>query len=538
MSKKIAAAIAFALVVFCLHAQHPQEHVPFDSPKLSLGRLQLVAMGRVGLLNAMPLTYDQLISQIDDTPGLNLWIEERPGESNDLHYNNASGLQARIKPVLGLETYARGNPDFGSLYHGYIERLPVINFSTALIAGSYVYLYADYELREEYFAVNGDGWPNVNLPSDFGYFDFQLPIHAYGSVGGDFWNVSLGRERKEWVSGNSGSLVLSERAHFYEYLRWQLYSSDIMYTNLLINMEPLLLDGESDGPESKKTFLAHRFDFLFFDDRVHLTVTEGTLLGGINVELKHLNPLMIFHSFTDWTNASSLFSLALNVTPFPMIEIYSEFVMNQIQLSYETQVYEDDAMPNAMGYLGGFRVVVPFSDNLSNLFFGGVEFAHTDPWLYVRESPFISYHWRRRVFSNVEGNGIIRIVTEPMGYQYGPDARVIDVHLGYRSGLSFAASLGFRYIANGEKTVSSPFATGDEAVKLRTPTGVAEKTYLTFIETEYEPLEYLRLTGTIAWYNVQNYLHQTDETQSDVQMSVGVEIDPVELIKNTLGKTE
>src|SRR5690606_27965646 len=120
-------------------------------------------------------------------------------------------------------------------------------------------------------------------------------------------------------------------------------------------------------------------------------------------------------SFYEWEHSASLFSLEASLTPIQGLNVYGQFMFNQIQSAYEVEHYGADAIPNARGWRGGLGYTLPLGPGFLGL---QAEYTHTDPWLYIRENPYITYSWRRKVTSNVNGSVL---VTLPLGFEHGPD---------------------------------------------------------------------------------------------------------------------
>lgn len=523
-----------SVVVF---GQTGQEIVPIESDLYGYLDAVLKETGQVVSTQARPFSRARFGAMLDGIDPASLSPEGRLAYSR-IHerlipgvYEEA-GFLAQTDLRTGLEFYPSSGIRAGQFY-GYNERLPLVSIPVQLSAWDAITLYADFDVQKELFAIEEDTapWDAVNIPSDIGYLDFQLPFRAYGSVGGSFWNVQIGRDRLAYGPGQVHNLELSGTPHFYEYLKTTFFWRNFSYTNSIIDLEPLLLSGEvaRSGSQAFKTYLNHRFELRFFD-RLLVAITEGSMYGGVPVTLKHLNPFMIFHSFTDWRYSSALFSVEVTVNPWKYGTVYGQMTWNQIQLAYETEVYGDDAMPSAMAFLAGTDWDIPLAGGFLD---AGLEWAYTDPWMYVREYPYTSYHWRRRVFSNVRGNGTIVVESLPMGYTWGPDSTSTSLWAGYRNLVGdVAAGVHLEVARQGEQDIDSVFKTGDEAVRMRTPTGISEDHTIFRLWGSWQAMSWLSLTGGVEFHDVQNVDHQEGSASFWVTGNLGAQISIVRLIQS------
>lgn len=523
-------------VSYLASAQQGQQIVPVDSVLYDYLDLVAKESGTIVHSDARPFSLQHMQRILDDIDHRQLSSSGQEAYRRIREYTaqpavyQTDGLRIGTEVMLGLEAYP-GSEDKESKVFGYNQRTPVLNIPLDISVANALTLYADFSLQEELFAIQEDpqGWNVVNLPADVGYFDYQLPFRAYASAGGDFWNVQLGRDRLSVGTGNVHQLELSSNPHFFEFIAAKLFWKDFSYTSHIINLEPLYISGETKRSEDDayKTYLSHRFEMRFFD-RLLLSITEGTLIGGVPIELKHLNPLMVFHSFTDWTHASALFSVELSVNPWKYLELYAQTTWNQIQLAYEKDVYNDDAMPNAMGYMLGMDWDVPLSVGILS---AGAEWVYADPWLYVRETPLVSYHWRRRIFSNIRGNGKIINYSIPMGYTWGPDSTSLSVWAGINLlDHELKASLHYEHAQVGEQTIDSGFETGDDAVRMRTPTGTPEVYNILRADLSWAPVKGLNLILGAEVESVQNRDHQSGQNRTRFLANLGATISVLEFI--------
>jgi hypothetical protein len=274
--------------------------------------------------------------------------------------------------------------------------------------------------------------------------------------------------------GEISSLVVSREPDFLDVLWARLYFPLFTYTYGVVALQPWLTAEEQARGEAEeveeyaKTLFLHRFDFSPHPS-VRIGLTEGIMFGKRTPPLTYYNPLIVFHNEYLWEYSSSLFSADLAITPMRFLSLHGAFVLNQLQTRFEQENF-DSAIPNARGWNLGLRWAVPVGPGVG---FGFFEYAQSDPWLYVREHPLISFHWRRRALSNLLPGR--PIYTEPLGFAYGPDTVVFALSAGFELVDTASAQIEARLIRAGEQTVNTPYQEGPAALALSTPSGTPER---------------------------------------------------------------
>jgi hypothetical protein len=152
------------------------------------------------------------------------------------------------------------------------------------------------------------------------YFDYGVPYRAYSSLGGEGWNLQIGRERLSWGPAKSSNFVLSDHLTYHNMGRFTAYGDRFKYT-LLTSFFPhpqeyySKADSENPVPfgyggyvnigkmpehtvNGLSMFLAHRFEWRLFDDKVNLAFTEGIIYMSEDntLDFRFLSPMMVFHN--------------------------------------------------------------------------------------------------------------------------------------------------------------------------------------------------------------------------------------------------
>jgi hypothetical protein len=259
---------------------------------------------------------------------------------------------------------------------------------------------ADYK-DMDYFGVN------VPIGSDYPC-DLNIPLRAFLTVGGSFWNFQIGRDRLSYGTGQNGNLAIMDNPDYHDFLRLSFFSKFFKYSFLVSHL-PLALSDDIVLPNNnfdddylKRTtqryLYLHRIDISFLN-KVSLGIMEGALVGNSSPELRFLNPMAVYHSFFSWWNydnwqkkydymVGSLLGVEVNWNILDSLAFYGQFSMNDFATKHEISIDPEGQPPNALGYMAGLRYSHSF-DVWGSLFY--IEFFYTDPYLHILASPFASY---------------------------------------------------------------------------------------------------------------------------------------------------
>ena len=506
-------------------AQNGNFIVPHDSPVHGLLELLLAESGAPPSSAAGPTTLDEIrisLRQVD---------QDRLSEAGRRAYDY---LEELAPPVLVTTPAFAGNVSLGVDFEAYLataeasrwivdypdrKSLLTVDFEAYAFDAAYGLLH--FDLREEQFAV-GRADNSTNWLEDLTYIDANFPYRALLSVGGPHWNLAIGRDRFSWGRGRSGQLLLSADAPYHDFFRLTGYWDIFKYTFGVIGFEPWLTTAElgrghgDEVEEYAKNLFLHRFEFVFFE-RLRFVITEGLMYGKRTPDLTLLNPFLIMHNLYIWEYASSASSVEIALNPWRNFTLYGQFYMNQLQLQFEIDQYGADAVPNATAWLFGGHGYIPIGPGSLEI---GFEGAITDPWLYIREHPLLSFFWRRRVTSNLLGRP--EVVTDSLGYGWGPDSSVVAGWVGYSIAPWLDTEIEATWVRSGPQTLLTPYAEGPEAAAMRTPTEPTEELFVLTAGAEVTPFPWLELDLHLSWQSATNYLNQVGVTYEDFQAVFGV----------------
>jgi len=365
---------------------------------------------------------------------------------------------------------------------------------------------------------------NTNIPTNLSAE--YMPVRSFAAFGGSWWNFHIGRDRLFWGSANIGSLVFNDNSPLNDFARFSLFSRNVKYTTI-INQLPLklknslFLESEIEWETAQlqntihRYYYLHRLDFTLFN-KVSIGLMEGLIIGDSQLELRHLNPFIIFHSLYSWNDypewmeghsmAGSILSLEVNWNIIKSLSIYGQFVMNEFALPGEIKS-KSVQPPNGLGYLFGIQYSHLFSSWASIFYF---EFIYTDPYLNLLSSPFASFIQQDR-----KGYFYLGYPRDTISLTFGFNLFNNDSlkFYGFLSGLIKGEHNKYGLKWNWEKT--------SETFNERTPTKTTEYNYSIFFGASWNPFFWLELKagliGTLSFNN--NYISDNTEAGGHINFS-------------------
>ncbi len=442
-------------------------------------------------------------------------------------------LSFSVEPSINPEFYYKNNSTLDWMY-GYKEKLHILDFPLELSLSDFLYIESDIFAGLNYWAA-ADDTLLTNIPTKADSLDLHFPKRAYISSGiqfSDSWcvNFQLGSGDVSVGSTYLGSLILSKYFESDAYAQLSIYSPKIRYASTTMQLEV------------NKYMYLHRLEFRPIE-RLEFGLLEGVLVNA-PFELRFLNPLTVFHSYTAWrTYASynagqhnggantysggsrigSYLGLTVDFNPWKYMRVYGLLALNQFQTPYERKNFPAaSAIPDSIGVQGGIDAAVPF---MGGYLTGGVEALYTNPWLYISEDADWSFY-RSRL-------DILMQTTTPInswvGSPFGPDTIAYDARAGYKYEGLWSASLGYQYVAQGENSFNlfSQFSpdghnsyypkTAEEAT-LSSPTGIPEITNRMYIRASFNPLDWIALLAQVS------YTVQTNSDHIEGTKNTGIEL--------------
>ena len=422
-----------------------------------------------------------------------------------------------------------------SLHPHYPKIVPFAAFPLKLSFAEAFQLYIEPSAAirpDEYGKNTGD----FNIPTGYYTYNESNPLRAFAAAGNSWLNFQIGRDRLYWGSGHTGGLVFSDNSQFFDFARLSVFGTNFKYS-LVVNQMQLELNQNLFRNDSKinsdwledpdnmtrsihRYFYLHRFDFSI-KDRVSIGIMEGVMVGNSPLELKYLNPVMLFHALFSWEDYDtwdnpedwemgdingSILSLEINWNIVKNFAAYGQFVLNDFAAPGEKGLQP----PNGLGYMAGIQYAHSFNI-WASIFF--LEFIYTDPYLNLLSSPFASFIQMNR-FNQY--------------YFLGYPRDTVTVTLGTRffnnDFLSFSAS--FSWIASGELnsggTLKWDWELSEQARNKVTPTGITENKYILSIGAGWKPHPFVFLQANIAGIISVNNNHIDGETAVGGQATFSV----------------
>ncbi|MBJ2354900.1 hypothetical protein JF818_00505, partial [Sphaerochaeta sp. S2] len=231
-----------------------------------------------------------------------------------------------IESEISFETYIHSNTeDFireEDWVYSYLDRKSLVSVPMTLSLGAFSGVFdltlgsSNIDGKEAGTMDEGTselyGKKNLttNLPYDFSLqtlsLDANVPYRAFLSTGGSNWVVQVGRDRISWGPGFSGNFMIGEQLQYHNMARLAVYQDSFKYSFITSFFphpneiyDSSLPDSQARPITGLKMFMAHRFEWRLFSDRVNLVLSEGIMYqdGGGDLDLRIVNPMMLYHNY-------------------------------------------------------------------------------------------------------------------------------------------------------------------------------------------------------------------------------------------------
>ena len=312
---------------------------------------------------------------------------------------------------------------------------------------SYADFFVNLSLKKNYWAAILS-YPYTNVPLEGNAFEAAFPTQAGLSLGGRFFNFTIGRGALNIGRSLAGSMLLADTVDRMDYITATFFYKKVRLSLNVVELEPTRFVFSHEAAFRPIEWLAIR-------------LYEGIVLNA-PFDPKYLNPMMIFHNFFGWrektfnANASEesgkssigcQFGLGVDIVPVRGLRLYGQYGQNQFQTSFELKNYPAARnIPNSLGGLAGIEYIHPFS--FGHLSVTG-EFLYANPWMYIMENKYISLYHRRR--DTVAGKGKTNSYIEQwVANPYGPDTIGAFLQLVLTEPQKYRAKFGYRFLVKGE----------------------------------------------------------------------------------------
>lgn len=440
--------------------------------------------------------------------GLELYRWVRGQFEKDPDYVEEEGRFAfDASAQINLESYVHTDSDNPFWEYGWEERKPLLNFPLEIWATDHAYgvmeldlgkgipdfsIYPTYDSGSQILDATDDGDPFfdtveedpfANVWYDPVTLSVQFPSRAYMSFGGDRWNLQFGRDALDWGNGRTGNLYVSGYSAPHDYARLSTFWRNFKFSALWLSLDPHIVRAErefksyavnvdedgnalptdSEDPDKKfalepdkeqKSLIAHRFEVRLWD-RLTLAATEGIIFGRDYVQLRHFNPLYLYHNlYTNTRNVGNThMSYEFDFALTRGLNLYAAISPDQ----WTSPLEDTDlaAEPNAIIYLAGLDYRQPLD---RGFFSATLEGIYSTKWMYIHNHPLTSITVRRYVQAEhgVGRSGIY--YDRPLGHYGGNDFALLWLDFNYHRINRYKYGVTTYYEVDGENPINALLA--------------------------------------------------------------------------------
>lgn len=355
-----------------------------------------------------------------------------------------------LEPSLNLSGFYKSEDEIDWVFDRYARR-PLIYMPVTIAAGDYAAMSMDVLLgQNKGTSLHNDNYSDIitsadqidNAFPDTGYFSAAYMLTERTGIG-----FQLGRGSRSVGRTLTGSMIWSDYLTGVSYGQLELFSPGFKYTGAVSQFNV------------DKYMYHHQIDARFFNKKLQVSFIEGLLVNA-PMELRYLNPWMIFHGFAAWreyepddddpeSHTCDYFGVSLQFTPVRYTRFYGTFAMTQYQTPYEKSNWSDSPTPDGLGAQVGNETYVPVGRGRFHLAFEG---SWANPYLYIKESP----NWSMvRTYS--ENMGDKAIFYEWLGSPFGPDTLSAEVTVGYEVPERWSLDFVYLFMARGENSGTNVF---------------------------------------------------------------------------------
>ncbi len=314
--------------------------------------------------------------------------------------------------------------------------------------------------------------------------DFNFPLRAFVSAGGEHWTLFVGRDKLSWGNGKTGNFVIGDHVKYHNAAYFSAFDDSFKYTFLISafphpqNYYAEIKDdkgnvtgmkysingvggGQSHYMNGIAAFIAHRLEWNILPS-LSFTLTEGVMYMSKDnrIDLTAFAPAMMYHNNYTRSNTNSILSFEADWTIIRGLNIYGQIVVDESPLPGEENpaTTEKPAEPNGLGFLGGVTYKMELGSGILTL---NAEGAYTDPYLYLRDGDRQAGESERRQTNGRYGINYVIALREMsdcggcenynldfMGYKYGGDAVVASLSGEYRTA-GWNAGLNLFFMVHG-----------------------------------------------------------------------------------------
>lgn len=362
--------------------------------------------------------------------------------------------------------------------YGFVDRKPLARLRLDMAVSDLFYTYCDLQYgfglaryddvleektvqtplsKEDLVVVDGDSVLrqyaspfSTNIILHSRDFDFQWPKRAIVSIGGNRWNVTVGRDKISWGNSHIGNLIFDDHVDYHEYARFVAYTDYFKYEATEVFFDTSY--AESD--DLFRMLLTHRLEFRP-SGSFSFAVSENVMYQDDVLDFRFLNPAFIYHNLNDRDRFNAIAHLEANYSPNPGWRLYGQFVLDQA-----IAPNEDDDESTAWGLLAGIEHARAVGDGIYST---ALEGAMTLPCLYRRDG--VDFLMATR-YAGLNSTGPSHWNTQKfdyIGFPYGSDALVFRWDNRYRIPSVGKIGLSLTGIWHGEVDIYTNVVTNDSS---------------------------------------------------------------------------
>lgn len=423
-------------------------------------------------------------------------------------------------------------------FYDYENVSPLVNFGFN-IHYNYIHAFFDFPVRPSYVAFSEYPWA-VNAPWRGIDLDTTFNFKGGVSVSNSFSGLTLARNKLDFGPGHWSSAGFNKQVPYWDYINAWFSYKGFTASQYLITLDPVLSNADekaiTDGTytvngepvtdynendqgynDRAKTVIIHELAYQPFDV-LTFRLGELNLLGGKNLEVKNLNPFIVYHSYYGENYMNMAMFVSVEWDYVPSATCYIDGSIDDLVSPIEAEV--SYAPPPAFSILAGNDYTFNVED-ISLRFI--TEAAYVSATYGQKVKPYKTMYSRHTYIDFTTSSGYRNYVDYPLGYYMGVD--LIDFHnrIEYKED-DFTAGLDYQFSILGERNIHSehPFSAADDSQIGWFPTGIPEYRHEVSFDCSYFPNKTISVTTAGFVLLSFNDTHEPDITQFDWGVSLSV----------------
>lgn len=401
---------------------------------------------------------------------------------------------------------------------------PFAEIEDTLSVGNWLNLHLGYDQRFDAGKMAHSGG------SLFGAYLFESGFPRVGSLSLSFdhFDLTAGRTKAGIGYGFFGNTILNGQANYYDHIRFSAYAGNFKFFYLCGTSDPLLTPVEQVIQntawafpvynEPAKTYTYKRVEYRPFQ-QILLGLGEASVLGGVQPDLRNLNPFGLAHNTYSYGYQNSIFSLDASAVPFKGFHLFGEFLLDDLRLKREG----GSRMPTALAWQAGARYVFDATPDLRLM--AGLEYTHIDPWTYGAFQPYLMFYQRQSYCSSA-GDWYM---DQPLGYAFGSDLDHFGTYLRAVSRSGLDCRLSYYHMVQGEVELGAYDGTqswynlNDQVSLNNGHVGTPELYDSIGLSLSWAATKNLSVVGTGQYTWIRNFEHNPGAFGTLYLIAVGVE---------------